>query len=115
MYIGIINPLVSIAGDAPAHARQQGADAGADGGEQDVEQESRAAHGERQTNGQVEDDGEGGSEDGHPVHDRPRRVGEGRTNTGLRPHVWVSVTTPHAVFSMLNTVTFLISSSRHEP
>ena len=72
-----------IAGDASADARQQGADAGTDGGEQDVEPEPRAAHGQREADGQVQDDGERGGEDGHPVHDRPRRIGEGRADTGL--------------------------------
>ena len=69
-------------GNAPAHARQQGADAGADGSEQDVEPEPRAPNGERAAVGQVQDDREGGRQNRHPVHDRPRRVREGSTNTG---------------------------------
>ena len=35
----------------------------------------------------LQDVGEGGGEDGHPVHDRPRRIGEGRADTGLSSDV----------------------------
>ena len=48
------NKSVNIAGDASPSPRQQGTNAGTDGGKQNFKQEPRASHRKRQANAQVQ-------------------------------------------------------------
>ena len=61
-------------GDAAASTRQQGANDGADGGEQDVKSKPRPPHRQREADRQVEGSDQGGRQEREAVHDRPRRV-----------------------------------------